>query len=226
MLQQNVISKNIAETVARWIKEGGVNDLQRLISCLIEKSVVRCCLERDENGRAAGLHADDSSLVDAFLKCTHLLGEMDQCDSDLTGLLALISRSQKNDAKLPMKSDHLATLEKLVSAYGGSSDVEGLNSALGGSYVATCRFEASSAPSSEAVFPDNNSLKMEGARHYRCHSLDLKKLAEALSSGNATPGVYFLCFVSVFSSFRRGECDCRFACDAQSTNFSDPTCFG
>ena len=157
-------------------------DLQRLIQFLIDKFVVRCCLERDGNGRAACLHVDDASLVGAFLNCLHLIGEMDQGERDLTGLLELVGRSQENCSNASdTASSHLSIFKKLLSAYDekGRTMTE-MQDVLGGKFYSTCRFESTSAPSDEPVYPVSSSINVDDKNYFRSRALDLKKLEKHL----------------------------------------------
>ena len=186
VLQQNAISKNVAETLARWVKEGEVTDIQRLVQFLLDKFVVRCCLERDENGRAAGLHVDDSSLVRSFLSCLHLIGELDQEERDIGRLLELVGRSQKSEA--PSKSSHLSIFEKMFAAYDGEGrNMADLQEALGGSFQATCRFESLAAPSETPIYPISSSIRVDDKEYFRSRALDLKKLEEYLYPAAEVP---------------------------------------
>ena len=183
VLQQNAISKNVAETLVRWAKEGEVTDLQRLVQFLLDKFVVRCCLERDENGRAAGLHVDDSSLVSSFVNCLHLIGEMDQGERDIGRLLELVGRSQKNNSSgdSDLVSGHMSIFEKMFAAYDEKGrSMADLREALGGGFRATCRFESTSAPTDVPFYPISSSIQVEDKNYFRSRALDLKKLEEHL----------------------------------------------
>ena len=189
VVQQAVIAKNIASTLVRWVKTGQVEEMEHLIVFLIEKAVHSLCLERDENNRAAGLHLDSSSLVSSFMKCGHLLGEMEQCEGDLARFLGAVHDSFQASGARVGEEPMTRTLREMLVAFGEGLDLPQLQNSMGGKFVTSCRFEPSAVPTAGRLFDVE-------VNHSRGQSpgIDFKGLIEQLSDSlRASPGIYSCC---------------------------------